>query len=62
MNTHPTNNDRHDVPTLPSSAQARIGSGLRAMYAELKAQPVPEHLLKLIGKLDEKPKVERNED
>jgi hypothetical protein len=39
------------TPTLDRSAQDRIGHELRAMYAELGRQPVPQRLLDLVGKL-----------
>jgi Anti-sigma factor NepR len=39
------------IPTLDRPAQDRIGHELRAMYADLERQPVPQRLLDLIGKL-----------
>ena len=41
------------TPTLDRAAQDRIGRELRAMYAELERQPVPQRLLDLVGKLAE---------
>jgi len=40
-------------PALAPEVQDAIGRGLRAMYESLKAEPVPDHLLALIRKLDE---------
>jgi hypothetical protein len=42
-----------DGPGLSPRAQASIGAGLRAMYEELKDQPLPDRLLDLISKLDQ---------
>jgi hypothetical protein len=41
-------------PALGLGMQATIGVGLRAMYDELKEQPLPDRLLELIAQLDEK--------
>jgi hypothetical protein len=41
-------------PGLNLGMQATIGMGLRAMYDELKDQPLPDRLLDLIARLDEK--------
>jgi hypothetical protein len=41
-------------PGLSLRMQAAIGLGLRAMYDELKDQPLPDRLLDLIAKLEEK--------
>jgi Anti-sigma factor NepR len=41
------------TPTLDRPSQDRIGHELRAMYADLERQPVPQRLLDLIGKLAE---------
>ena len=43
-----------DGPRLNPRAQASIGAGLRAMYEELRDQPLPDRLLDLIAKLDQK--------
>jgi hypothetical protein len=39
------------TPTLDRPAQDRIGHELRAMYADLERQPLPQRLLDLMGKL-----------
>jgi hypothetical protein len=39
-------------PGLNLGMQATIGMGLRAMYDELKDQPLPDRLLELIARLD----------
>jgi Anti-sigma factor NepR len=41
------------TPTLDRTAQDRIGRQLRAMYADLERQPIPQRLLDLVGKLAE---------
>ena len=41
------------VPSLDRSAQDRIGRELRAMYADLERQPIPQRLLDLLSKLAE---------
>ena len=45
-----------DIPDssslLSPGIQARIGAGLRAVYAELKEQPLPERLTDLIRQLE----------
>ncbi|RDI61190.1 hypothetical protein DES45_102585 [Microvirga subterranea] len=44
-----------EVPKEPHSTthiQEVIGQGLRAMYDSLKAEPIPDHLLKLLQRLD----------
>jgi hypothetical protein len=47
------------VPKVEPQPNARIqeaiGEGLRAMYDSLKAEPIPDHILELLLKLD-KPK------
>lgn len=48
------NRSRDGGPGLSLGMQATIGMGLRAMYEELKDQPLPDRLLDLIAKLDEK--------
>jgi hypothetical protein len=40
-------------PGLSARVQASIGAGLRAMYEELKDQPLPDRFLDLIAKLDQ---------
>ena len=40
-----------DLPQPARISQDRIGHELRAMYAELGRQPVPQRLLDLVGKL-----------
>ena len=39
--------------TLDRDARDRIGRELRALYADLARQPVPQRLLDLLGQLDE---------
>jgi hypothetical protein len=39
-------------PPPRTQIQETIGQGLRAMYASLKAEPIPDHILELLGKLD----------
>jgi hypothetical protein len=41
-------------PTLPLAAVAHLGDRLRAYYAHLMSDPVPDHLLRLIETLDGK--------
>jgi hypothetical protein len=41
------------APTLDRTAQGRIGRELRAMYADLERQPLPQRLLDLVSKLAE---------
>jgi Anti-sigma factor NepR len=41
------------TPTLDRTAQDRIGRELRAMYADLASQPLPQRLLDLLSKLGE---------
>ena len=38
--------------TLGRDARDRIGRELRALYADLARQPVPQRLIDLIGRLD----------
>jgi Anti-sigma factor NepR len=40
-------------PQVSPRIQEAIGDGLRAMYDSLKAEPLPDHLLQLLKKLDE---------
>ena len=40
-------------PQVSPRIQEAIGQGLRAMYDSLKAEPLPDHLLQLLKKLDE---------
>ena len=40
-------------PTLDRDARDRIGRELRALYADLARQPVPQRLIDLLGQLDE---------
>jgi hypothetical protein len=39
-------------PRLDPAAEARIGRKLKAMYDQVVNEPVPDHLLDLLGKLD----------
>jgi hypothetical protein len=41
------------TPTLDRTSQDRIGRELRAMYADLERQPLPQRLLDLMSKLRE---------
>ena len=41
------------VPSLDRGVQDRIGRELRAMYADLERQPIPQRRLDLVGKLAE---------
>ena len=41
------------APTLDRTAQGRIGRELRAMYADLERQPIPQRVLDLMSKLRE---------
>jgi hypothetical protein len=41
------------TPTLDRDARDRIGRELRALYADLARQPIPQRLLDLIGQLEE---------
>ena len=45
-----------DTPTeeAPVDIQAHIGSKLKALYAEIVNQPIPEKLLELVRKLEAK--------
>ena len=40
-------------PQADPRLQEVIGRGLRAMYDSLKAEPIPDHLLELLNKLDQ---------
>ena len=40
-------------PSLDRGVQDHIGSKLRAMYDDLRGQPVPDRFLELLGNLDE---------
>ncbi|MCB5175795.1 MULTISPECIES: NepR family anti-sigma factor [Microvirga] len=40
-------------PQVGPGIQEVIGQGLRAMYDSLKAEPIPDHLLELLKKLDQ---------
>lgn len=39
-------------PQPNASIQWVIGQGLRTMYDSLKAEPIPDHILELLQKLD----------
>jgi len=39
-------------PTLDRTVQDRIGHELRAMYADLERQPIPERFLELLNRLE----------
>ncbi len=41
------------TPIVDRSTQDRIGRELRALYADLARQPIPQRLLDLIGRLDD---------
>jgi anti-sigma factor NepR-like protein len=41
------------TPTLDPISQGRIGRELRAMYAELERQPIPQRFLDLLDRLVE---------
>lgn len=41
-------------PRLPKDIQNKIGQQLRAVYNRIAEEPVPDHLLKLLKRLDEK--------
>ena len=51
--TH-TQNEPDAGPRLDPAAEARIGNKLKAMYDQVVNEPVPDHLLALLGQLDEK--------
>ncbi|HZH50821.1 MAG TPA: NepR family anti-sigma factor [Microvirga sp.] len=40
-------------PQVNHRIQEVIGQGLRSMYESLKAEPIPDHLLELLKKLDQ---------
>lgn len=42
------------VPQLPGFAAQLIGQRMRAMYDTIAQQPIPEDLLELVRKLEEK--------
>lgn len=44
--------DTKKEPQPNASIQEVIGQGLRAMYDSLKAEPIPDHILELLQKLD----------
>jgi hypothetical protein len=46
-------------PRLDPAAEARIGRKLKAMYDQVVNEPVPDHLLDLLGKLDASSKNDR---
>jgi hypothetical protein len=41
-------------PKLDRNAQQRIGKGLKQMYGNLAAAPIPDRLLGLLAQLDDK--------
>lgn len=45
---------RQAIPRLPGSAAQLIGQRMRAMYENLAQEPVPDHLLDLVRKLEGK--------
>jgi hypothetical protein len=47
-----------DVARLPGTAAQLIGERMRAMYATLVAEPVPEQLLELVRQLENKERSE----
>jgi hypothetical protein len=48
----PSCNSRQSHPIIGRSIQDQIGHELRAMYASLKSQPVPDHLRDLLNRLE----------
>ena len=40
------------TPTLNKITQDQIGRTLRAMYADLERQPVPQRLVELVSKIE----------
>lgn len=58
MTTLPRRSPRPDFPDLADRSAVRsidqqIGQKLRALYDEVLAEPIPDHLLALIAELDE---------
>lgn len=49
-----TKKDPEVVPRLPGIASQVIGERMRAMYAELVREPVPDQFISLIQKLEQK--------
>lgn len=47
-----------DVARLPGTAAQLIGERMRAMYATLVAEPVPDQLLELVRQLENKERSE----
>lgn len=43
-----------DEPRLSEDVQNRIGEQLRALYDQIVEEPVPDHLLKLLKRLEAK--------
>jgi Anti-sigma factor NepR len=41
-------------PEAPGGVEAHIGAKLKAMYDEVVAQPIPDRLLELLNRLDDK--------
>jgi hypothetical protein len=41
-------------PDTPGGVEAHIGAKLKAMYDEVVAQPIPDRLLDLLSRLDDK--------
>jgi hypothetical protein len=46
------NKPRQPEPVTAPRIQDVIGEGLRATYESLKAEPIPDHLIRLIQQLD----------
>ncbi len=50
--SHGGQGDPHPEPTLPPDVAACLGERLRAHYAQLLNEPVPDDLLRILGALD----------
>jgi hypothetical protein len=46
--------DRAGEPTLPHEVTAHIGEQLRAYYAELMSEPIPDRFVNLLNELGKK--------
>ena len=55
MNTHAMDNNEtagEEAPELNETVRKRLGTQLAAFYGQLVTEPIPNHLLELLAKLD----------
>jgi len=53
MGGDPASPARQSSPTLDRKVQARIGDQLRALHHDLVSQPIPQHLVDVLRRLEE---------